>query len=125
MKLFLCLPGFILMSSFIPSKHVVNILPAATDTPAISHQLDGSLAEWPTNKFEEDNVTNIKYAVDNDAKNLYIAMISPAGFTQIKMIRQGMEVYIDMSGKKKEDKGIGFPVNKGANFNPGNNQPSN
>src|SRR5437868_3131865 len=76
----------------------------ATDTARINHTLDGWVNEWPENKFESDNGTTIRYAVDNDAKNLYIAMKVPSAPTQMKMMGQGMEVYIDLKGKKKDNK---------------------
>jgi hypothetical protein len=55
----------------------------------------------------------LKYAIDNDKQNLYLAL-SIAGFReQMKIMRQGMDPYIDPKGKKKEGKGIEFPVKRG------------
>ena len=54
----------------------------------------------------------IKYAIDNDSQNLYLALIIPNFRAQMKMMRQGMELYIDLKGKKKEGKGIDFPVKR-------------
>ncbi|MEJ7675457.1 MAG: hypothetical protein WKF59_22810 [Chitinophagaceae bacterium] len=84
--------------------------PSKNDTILINHTLDGNINEWPLAKFELNKETEIKYAVDNDAKNLYVAMIIPKFATQIKMIRQGMEFYIDLKGKKEKVKALNFQL---------------
>jgi len=93
---------------------------SSTDT-AIHHVLDGKANEWPVQKFETDVRSEIKYAVDNDPQNLYLALIIPNSRTQMRIMRQGMELYLDTKGKKKESKGIEFPVKEGRsqedNFN--------
>lgn len=101
--------------------------PSKNDTILINHTLDGNINEWPLAKFELNKETEIKYAVDNDAKNLYVAMIIPKFATQIKMIRQGMEFYIDLKGKKREGKGIEFPIKSEApnNFDFNNTKDIN
>ena len=96
--------------SFRNSHHTKKIFSANNDTAIINHVLDGEVGEWPREKFEEDKSTSIKYSVDNDAENLYVAMIIPQFPTQMKMMRQGMELYVDIKGKKKESKGIEFPL---------------
>lgn len=83
---------------------------AAIDTTVINHVPDGSTGEWPDDKFETNTETGIKYAVDNDGTSLYIAMLVPETRLQMKMMRQGMDLYIDLKEKKKENRGIGFPV---------------
>jgi len=123
MKSLLILPVIALVSfSFRSFPHSSkNIFFTINDTGIINHILDGSIDEWPAEKFEQGKGTNIKYAVDNDAKNLYIAMVIPNFPTQMKMMRQGMNLYIDLKGKKKQGRGIEFPVKKDrSNFNEGN-----
>src|ERR1044071_1017368 len=113
------------------SKHTIKNSSAKKDTAAITHTLDGLVDEWPADKFTLDEPTHIKYAVDNDAQNLYVAMVVPEFGTQIKMMRNGMELYLDVKGKKKEGKGVEFPVKgepMGGGFNSGNqmgNQQNN
>src|SRR5689334_3590373 len=78
----------------------------------INHSLDGKADEWSAQKFEIDPATQFKYAIDNDKQNLYL-VLSIANFReQIKIIRQGMDLYFDPKEKKKEGKGIEFPVKK-------------
>lgn len=86
-----------------------NQLHSSNDTD-INHLLDGKTDEWPVQKFETDASTQIRYAIDNDLQNLYLALIIPDSHTQTRIMRQGMELYIDPKGKKKEGKGIEFPV---------------
>jgi uncharacterized membrane protein YgcG len=82
------------------------------DSDIINHVLDGSVSEWPENKFEIDKGTNIKYAIDNNAQDLYAALTIPDFRTQMKMMRMGMNLFIDLKGKKKENRGIEFPVKR-------------
>jgi uncharacterized membrane protein YgcG len=78
----------------------------------INHQLDGRVNEWPAQKFETDPATQFKYAIDNDKQNLYL-VLSITGFReQMKLMHQGMNLYLDPKGKKKEGKGIEFPVQR-------------
>lgn len=81
-----------------------------TDTTVIKHDLDGSIQEWPAQKFESNTEIGIKYAVDNDNENLYIAMSIPSFPAQMKIMSQGMILYIDTKGKQSEEKGIEYPV---------------
>ncbi|MGC4036347.1 MAG: hypothetical protein QM764_10310 [Chitinophagaceae bacterium] len=85
-------------------------LPAASDTTIISHATDGNTTEWPATKFENDVSTDISYAVDNDKDNLYLALIVPNEGIQMKLSKMGMKLFIDLKGKKKESRGISFPV---------------
>jgi hypothetical protein len=109
MKILLLLPVIAWPGLFDHSP--VHFLPIpANDTAIINHVLDGSTAEWPDEKFEKDKETEIRYAVDNDKQTLFLALRIPATNTQMKIMRQGMNLYIDLKGKKKEGRGIEFPV---------------
>lgn len=94
--------------------------PVAGDTSIIHHTQDGNVLEWPAEKFTANTETNIKYAVDNDGQNLYVALIIPDLNTQLKMMRTGMSVFVDLKAKKKESRGIEFPVkpDRGQAFTP-------
>ncbi len=113
MKLFAFLPALtILFFSFSTTNHDSKKNLQLKDSTIINHVLDGSTSEWPANRFEQNKSPNIRYALDNDAKNLYVAMIIPDFETQMKIMGQGMQLYIDTKGKKKEGKGIKFPQKK-------------
>ncbi len=88
--------------------------PKTTDTGKINHVLDGNINEWKADKFETDKETNILYAMDHDANNLYLAMKITDMPMQMKVMMRGMSLYIDKNGKKKERTGIEFPVKRDA-----------
>ncbi len=114
MKSIFILPAIISLSLSLNNKANADpiIKNVITDSGIINHVLDGSTTEWPDDRFEMDKGTNIKYAVDNNAENLFLALIIPDFRTQMKMMRLGMNLYIDMKGKKKENRGIEFPVKR-------------
>ncbi len=93
-------------------RHLGKILIA--DTTAITHTTDGMLDDWPAGSFTPDKESGIAYAIDNDANNLYLALKVSTRTEQFKLSRMGMKVFIDLKGKKKESRGIEFPV-KGEN----------
>jgi uncharacterized membrane protein YgcG len=116
MKTILSLPAFALLSLISYKSHpFYSIIKNDTgDSTIINHVLDGSIKEWPSGLFKTDNETGIQYAIDNDAKNIFMAMSIPNFRTQLKMMHEGMSMYIDLKGKKKEGRGIEFPVKNGS-----------
>ena len=89
-----------------------------TDSGHVVHVLDGLTNEWPAEKFQLSEDSTIDYALDNDDKNLYVALTVPDYGEQTKIMRNGMKLFIDLKGKKKEGKGVEFPV-KGETGNSG------
>jgi hypothetical protein len=85
---------------------------AAIDTAGIHHVQDGIISEWTDSSFQMDKTTSIHYAADNDGQNLYVAMKIPDFRMQMKIMRMGMSLYIDLKGKKKENRGIEFPIKR-------------
>ena len=90
-----------------------------TDTAKINHVIDGVLTEWNQGKFETDKETEIQYAVDHDETNLYLAIKVPNMRTQMKMMMQGMKLFVDTKGKRRERAGIEFPVKTAGNAQGG------
>jgi len=80
------------------------------DSIIIIHKQDGITEEWPKDKFTRDEESGINYAIDNDAQNLYLALIIKDEREQMKMMRMGMRLFTDIKGKKKESTGIEFPL---------------
>jgi hypothetical protein len=80
------------------------------DTAVIKHIADGNTSEWPDDKFGIDKETGIQYAVENDKEILFLALRIPDIRTQMKMMYRSMNLYIDTKGKKKENRGIEFPI---------------
>ena len=96
----------------------------AGDSIIIDHKQDGLTNEWPATKFDTDLATDIKFAIDNDGSNLYMAMKIINEGIQMKIMNMGMNMYVDLKGKKKESRGISFPVredDKTKNTPPPNN----
>lgn len=107
---------------FIAAKPAVAI---TNDSTIINHKLDGKIEEWPSVRFTSDKETEIQYAIDNDATDLFIALNIPNQRTQFKLMRNGMTFYIDLKGKKKGSHGVQFPVKNGEadlNMPKGNRQ---
>ncbi len=88
-------------------------------TKPIFHIIDGDLSEWHADKFDTDKDTRIQYAFDNDREYIYLAVKVPTQPLQMKMIMQGMKLYIDRKGKKREGTGIEFPIKKEGGFRGG------
>jgi hypothetical protein len=116
MKSLLIIAGVLIALSFNTTpKFYCPVCTSYADTGHIAHVLDGSVMEWPTNKFQVNDDSTVEYAADNDDKNLYVAMTIPDFEMQMKIMRNGMKLYLDLKGKKKEGKGIEFPVKGEAN----------
>ena len=108
MKTIFILPLITLNSFFEPSIHYSTII--QTDTTSIIHSLDGNISEWPSEKFISDKETKTRFATDNDTQFLFLALTIPDRTTQRKIMQSGINLYVDLKGKKKENVGIEFPV---------------
>ncbi len=110
-KTFIVLMLFILFSSFnnptsLQSKN--NLI--TIDTVIKAHVIDGIISEWSTDKFINDKGTDISYAVENDATNLFVALKISNLRTQYRLLKYGMNLFIDLKGKHKESTTIEFPL---------------
>ncbi len=126
MKIFNFFPVAIFGLFFVstPQHSIKQYLPIRIDSGIIQHTLNGSTDEWPAHKFTTDKETEIIYAIDNDAQNLYLGLKITNQGEQIKMMSMGMKLFIDLKGKHKEDLGVEFPVKRSDGFsNPGAGLP--
>ncbi len=89
---------------FESARHYVN------DSSFITHVLDGSINEWPEERFTLHNQTTIRYAADNDAHDLFLAVSITSSAVQARIMQAGMSFFIDVRGRKKEFMGIQFPI---------------
>ena len=87
-----------------------TIYPASWQATQI--KVDGNLNDWslPLQYYDEDSKLN--YSFSNDDTNLYIGIRAVDIQTQLKMIKGGMNVWIDLAGKKSEVVGIRYPLNE-------------
>ena len=109
MKIFFLLPviNLLVVSNY---PHIQLSSTSQRDTTSIIHILDGNIMEWPQEKFTTDKETKIRYAIDNDSQMLFLALnISDKKAQQI-IIQKGMSLFIDVKGKKKENRGVEFPL---------------
>jgi len=109
MRIFYLLPaiGMLANSNY---SHIKFSSTFQTDTTIITHLLDGNITEWPTEKFTIDKATKIRYAVDNDSQMLFLALSIHDKMTQQSIMQKGMNLFIDVKGKKKENHGVEFPL---------------
>jgi len=112
MRFSFLLPVFLLHGFTSPRNLSVEDFKESKSDTSFTHIIDGKVTEWSPASFETDMLTEIKYAKDNDAQNLYLALIIPSTRIQMKIMRQGMELYIDIKDKKKAKQGIEFPVKR-------------
>src|SRR5262249_37876940 len=91
-----------------------------SDSGRVAHIVDGSTIEWPDSVFHMDKETSMNYAADNDGQNLFIALRIADFREQMKLMHQGMKLFVDMRGKKKENMGIEYPVKPEGGYSSGN-----
>lgn len=63
-------------------------------------KIDGDCTDWPSPYPNYDAKAMVAYATSNDAENLYVTIQTGDPLTQIKILKQGMAVSIDTSGRK-------------------------
>ncbi len=72
--------------------------------------VDGDSKDWPSPYPNYDAKAMIGYATSNDAENLYITMETGDEYTQMKLLKAGMTVYIDTGGGKEQPMSINYPM---------------
>ena len=72
--------------------------------------VDGNNADWPSPYPEYDSKAMLGYAVSNDKDNLYITVETGDAATQLKILRGGLTVWINKTGKKGEEVAINYPI---------------
>ncbi|MDR3715728.1 MAG: hypothetical protein P4L51_23190 [Puia sp.] len=75
---------------------------------------DGRLNDWKLPlRFTNADYT-VNYAVTNDDKNLYICVVSKDPVTVQRILKAGMNIYLDPKGAKNKEISIAFPIRKAA-----------
>jgi hypothetical protein len=77
--------------------------------------IDGNTKDWSDNEQLKyyDKVAHIEYDVKHNDSNLFVCVkISDPKF-QLKSTLAGMTLYLDTTGKKKQQMGIQFPLKSG------------
>ena len=91
------------------SKHAkIKRLPGTWQASPVT--IDGSDKDWPSPYPEYDDKAMIAYAVSNDKDNLYITMETGDLATALKILHEGLTVWIDRKGEKAEETAINYPI---------------
>jgi hypothetical protein len=109
-RLLVLLPLLILMFiSCNTTKHNKTKRIAGTwqATPII---VDGKNTDWPSPYPFYDDKAMLGYSVSNDKENLYITVETGDLATQLKILRNGLTVWIDRKGGQDEQVAINFPI---------------
>jgi len=72
--------------------------------------VDGKATEWKIPLDYFDDKTKLNFTVTNDKNNLYFCIRATEDETQKGIIHNGMQIWIDTTGGKKNQVGIQFPV---------------
>ncbi len=72
--------------------------------------IDGDPVDWEQPFRYYDSKSKLQYTFVNDATALYVCLKTADDRTMMKIIRAGMRVWLDTTGKKKEIAAIYFPV---------------
>lgn len=73
-------------------------------------KIDGSSSDWITTL--ESEKSGISHGISNDQENLYIRLNITDQTIQRKILMAGLTLWIDTTGKKKENIGIISPIQK-------------
>lgn len=71
---------------------------------------DGSAQEWQKPLRYFDDKSKLQYTVTNDAQNLYVCICATDEQSQMKIMRAGMQFWIDTTGRDKQQVGILYPL---------------
>jgi hypothetical protein len=88
-------------------------------TPVVA---DGNPGDWSLPLRFSNSGYTLQYNVTNDDKNMYIAVSSADGNTQLRILRSGMTIYFDPKGKKNKEVSLHFPIQKQPDPNANRNR---
>ncbi|MEN8122322.1 MAG: hypothetical protein ABFS35_18395 [Bacteroidota bacterium] len=71
--------------------------------------IDGDFTDWKGKTTFYDNSTRISYGIINDSSILYIGVLIPDQTLQAKILRTGMHIAVDTTGKKQMSPCIIYP----------------
>jgi hypothetical protein len=92
------------------TKHSGSSASLPGNWQATSIVIDGDNKDWPSPYPNYDAQSLVAYATSNDARNLYITMETGDEMTQVKILKRGLTVSIDTTGKKSPQFDINYPL---------------
>lgn len=78
-------------------------------------KIDGQATEWPKPLQFYNNVTKLFYTIANDQENLYVIVSVPDPQSQAKIMRSGITIAMNTTGKKKGGASVTFPLTYNVN----------
>ena len=72
--------------------------------------VDGDASEWQRPLAYYDADSKLSFTVSNDSTKLYLIVEAYDEAAQMKIVREGLQIWIDTSGGKGKDIGILYPV---------------
>jgi len=72
--------------------------------------IDGKSDDWPSPYPSYDSKALVGYATSNDRDNLYVTIETGDEYTMMKILKQGLTVWIDTEGNKAQEVAIHFPI---------------
>jgi hypothetical protein len=102
---------------------VLNSLNAQTNTNGKfvnNIKADTDTSDWRTVPLQYDKKNSVHYAIANDLQYVHVLIIVNDPALKIKLLRAGMEVWLNWKGKNKTGKatGIKYPLKSEEGFNP-------
>ena len=71
--------------------------------------VDGNSIDWGMPlRFGSQNGA-LQFNITNDNENVYVCVASSNKTTQMRMLRAGISIYVDVKGKESKSVGITFP----------------
>ncbi len=71
---------------------------------------DGKPTEWKTPLKYYDEKSKLQFAISNDLKNMYFCIRATEKETQTKILRAGLQLWIDTTGNNEHSIGVLFPL---------------
>lgn len=97
--------SMILIGSTYAQKYVLNSV--WRDSSIL---IDGNPSDWELPYPYFDSKSKLQYSVVNDAKYIYVSIRTTDEKAQMKIMRAGMDVWFDITGKKKQVATVRFPL---------------
>ena len=73
-------------------------------------EIDGNSNDWPSPYPNYDSKSMVAYATSNDENYLYVSMETGDEMTQMKILKQGMNLLIDTTSGKNPQFTINYPM---------------
>ena len=72
--------------------------------------IDGDASDWQRPLAYYDPDSKLSYTITNDSTKLYLCVEAFDEPTQVKIIREGLQLWIDTAGGKDQEIGVLYPV---------------